>query len=239
MGPPARRRGRASLMVHRRDGGEKGPDAALAACPPGPRARDARRRQLSRTEEARPMTLQEITDGVTELAQLDLDAIAAYDRALAALDDGPIAHQLAGFKLDHQRHVLELSQLLLAAGRSPPEARPDVKGAILGGVTALRSRLGTEQALAAMRTNESLTTSTYARMLARPFPPDVLEAVRRGYADEQRHLSWIERALDQRLWEQEAGAGISSAGTGPALRLRRGGAPRLRSGRTGVRARSA
>ena len=81
-----------------------------------------------------------------------------------------------------------------------------MKGTILGGVTALRSRLGTEQALEAMRSNEQLTTSSYARALARPFPEDVLEVVRRGAADEQRHLSWIERAIDQRLWEQDAGA---------------------------------
>jgi rubrerythrin len=80
-----------------------------------------------------------------------------------------------------------------------------VKGTLLGTVTALRSRLGTEQALHAMRGNEQLTTSTYARMLAKPFPDDVLEVVRKNFADEQRHLAWIERALDQRLWEQ-AGA---------------------------------
>jgi hypothetical protein len=54
-----------------------------------------------------------------------------------------------------------------------------------------------------MRTNEQLTTSSYARALAKPFPDAVLEIVRRGDADERRHLAWIERALDERLWERD------------------------------------
>jgi hypothetical protein len=151
------------------------------------------------------MTNQEIGDDLVELVQLDVDAVLAYDRAIGAIGEGAVATELSGFKLDHQRHILELSRALLALNRQPPQAKPDVKGTLLGTVTALRSRFGTEQALHAMRGNEQLTTSTYARMLAKPFPDDVLELVRKNFADEQRHLAWIERALDQRLWEQ-AGA---------------------------------
>lgn len=153
------------------------------------------------------MTNEEIARELSALVQLDVDAVLAYDRAIGAIGDGSVARELAAFKLDHQRHVLELSQLLLGMGIAPPEAKPDLKGSILGSVTGLRSRLGTGQALHAMRTNEQLTTSTYARALAKPFPDDVLEVIRRADADERRHLAWIEKALDQRLWElDEAGA---------------------------------
>jgi rubrerythrin len=152
------------------------------------------------------MTNQEIAEALEELVHLDVDAVLAYDRAIGVIGEGTVATELAAFKLDHQRHILELSQALLGMSRKPPEAKPDVKGTILGGVTALRARLGTHQALEAMRTNEQLTTSTYARMLAKPFPPDVLELVRKNYKDEQRHLAWIERAIDERIWEREAGA---------------------------------
>jgi hypothetical protein len=154
------------------------------------------------------MTIQEMADGLAELVQLDIDAVLAYDRAIGHLEPGATATQLAAFKLDHQRHVLELSKLLLGLNRTPPGEKPDLRGAILGGMTAFRARLGREQALQAMRSNEQLSTATYARMLAKPFPSDVLEAVRRSAADEQRHLEWIERALDQRIWEQDVGAGI-------------------------------
>src|SRR5512138_375146 len=152
------------------------------------------------------MTNQEIATELAALVQLDVDAVLAYDRAVAALGEGLVARELSRFKLDHQRHVLEVSQLLLGMGVSPPEAKPDLKGSILGSLTGLRSRFGTEQALQAMRTNEQLTTSSYARALAKPFPEDVLAVVRRGDADERRHLTWIEKALDQRLWEADEAA---------------------------------
>lgn len=155
------------------------------------------------------MTNQEIAEELSSLVQLDLDAVLAYDRAIEAIGDGWIMNELARFKLDHQRHILELSKVLLDMKVKPPASRADVKGAILGGVTGVRARLGTEQALKAMVPNEELTTSTYARAMAKPFPDDVLELVRKNYGDEQRHLAWIRRALDQRLWEQESsGAGI-------------------------------
>lgn len=152
------------------------------------------------------MTNQEIGDELKRLVQLDVDAVLAYDRAISAIDESPIATTLAGFKLDHQRHVLELSQALLGLGITPPEAKPDLKGSILGGLTAVRSRLGSEQLLQAMKSNEQLTNSSYASAVAKPFPDELLEVVRRGYADEQRHLAWIERQLDTRSWE---GTGVS------------------------------
>jgi hypothetical protein len=152
------------------------------------------------------MTHQEIQEELSALVQLDVDAVVAYDRAISAIGQGEVAAQLGTFRLDHQRHVLELSQAMLDLGLPMPAAQPDVKGALLGGLTGLRARLGTEQALVAMRSNEQLTTSSYARALAKPFPEAILEAVRRGAADEQRHLAWIERAIDGRIWE---GAGAA------------------------------
>ncbi len=147
------------------------------------------------------MTQQEIVDELTKLVQLDVDAIAAYDACISAVGGGLIASELSLFKIDHQRHVLEVSQKVLALGRTPPEVKPDVKGGIIGALTAIRSRFGPEQALQAMRGNEQLTNAVYAKALAKPFPDDILDVVRRGANDEQRHLAWIERAIDQRLWE--------------------------------------
>lgn len=148
------------------------------------------------------MTNQEIADEVRRLFQLDVDAVLAYDRAIAAVSEGMVANALAEFRLDHQRHVLELSKAMLDLGANPPEAKPDLKGTILGGFTAVRARFGTEQMLQAMRSNEQLTNGSYATALAKPLPEDVLAIVRKGYADEQRHLAWIEKTLDARSWEE-------------------------------------
>ncbi len=147
------------------------------------------------------MRQQEIIEELEKLYQLDIDAIAAYDAAINAVGPGAISRELSVFQIDHQRHVLELAQAFMGLGRNPPEVKPDVKGGVIGAITAVRSRLGPEQALLAMRGNEQLTNTVYAKALAKPLPPGLLEIVRRNQGDEQRHLAWIERAIDTRLWE--------------------------------------
>jgi hypothetical protein len=151
------------------------------------------------------MKQQEIIEELTKLYQLDVDAIAAYDAAISGIGAGTISSELSVFKLEHQRHALELAQLFLGMGTTPPAVKPDVKGGVIGAITAIRSRFGPEQALQAMRGNEQLTNTVYAKALAKPFPEEIREVVRRGHGDEQRHLAWIERAIDSRLWES-AGA---------------------------------
>jgi hypothetical protein len=147
------------------------------------------------------MTGQEIVAELVSLAQLEVDAVVAYDGAIAAMGEGTVARELSGFKVDHERHIVDISQALLAMGKTAPQLKPDLKGSILGSMMGLWSRLGTARALQAMRANEQLTTSSYARALAKPFPEHLLAIIRRGDADERRHLAWIERALDQRAWE--------------------------------------
>ncbi|HZZ86080.1 MAG TPA: ferritin-like domain-containing protein [Anaeromyxobacteraceae bacterium] len=149
------------------------------------------------------MNQREISELLRDLIQLDVDAVHAYDQSMRALDGTVVQGTLAEFRLDHQRHVLELSQALLARGEAPPPFSSDVKGFVLEGFTALRALAGVEGALLAMRGNEQLTNTTYARALAKPLPAELLSLVRRNYADEQRHLAYIESALDGRIWEGE------------------------------------
>ncbi len=147
------------------------------------------------------MTERDIAAQLRELIQLDVDEVHAYDQAMGALDATAVQGTLAEFRLDHQRHILDLSQALLARGETPPPFSPGVKGFMLEGFTALRSMTGMEGALQAMRSNEQLASASYAQALAKPFPAELLAIVRRNYADEQRHLAYIESALDGRVWE--------------------------------------
>ena len=65
---------------------------------------------------------------------------------------------------------------------------------------------GTELTLKAMRSNEEVLNKTYAHHVALDFPDDIKEVIRGNYGDEQRHLAWIEQALQSRLWETGVGA---------------------------------
>jgi rubrerythrin len=61
--------------------------------------------------------------------------------------------------------------------------------------------MGTESALKAMRSNEKLTNRTYDNALDLEMPADVRAVVSGNRDDERRHLEFIERCLEQRLWE--------------------------------------
>ena len=63
--------------------------------------------------------------------------------------------------------------------------------------------MGTEGALKAMRGNEKVTNAIYDRALGWDLPPEVRTVIERNRDDERRHLSYIEGALNQRIWEKK------------------------------------
>ena len=152
------------------------------------------------------METKEMLEKVSSLVQLDIDAIHAYEQAIEKVDVQSVKNQLVSFKMDHQRHVRELSDVMRRHGGQPPEYTPDFKGFLIKGFTALRSITGTEGALKAMRTNEELTTSTYDNATRMAFEKDVQEVVERNRDDEHRHLEYIKQCIDGRVWEREEAA---------------------------------
>ncbi len=137
------------------------------------------------------------------LAQLDVDAIGTYDAALKRVDVPVLMEQLGEFKADHERHVQNLNGLITRYGGEPVKFKPDLKGAVLKGFTAITSMMGNEAALIAMVGNEELTTRTYQAALKMEWSPDEKAVIESHYADEQRHLAWIKDAAKSRRWAEE------------------------------------
>lgn len=142
---------------------------------------------------------------LTRLYSLEIDAAQAYAAAVAAVSPGPVHDELSLFGLEHQRHVIELHQAILALGYHAPEVTPDVKGVVIGALTPLRRRLTLEDVLEGIRGNEQLTNTLYAKALASPLPAETRELLERLRSDEQQHLAWAERMVSRRVWLQ-AGA---------------------------------
>lgn len=138
---------------------------------------------------------------LNDLIALDRDAIGAYQAAIDRVDVESIRSRLSEFQGDHHRHVDDLSRVVSRLGGTP-RARPDAKGFVLKGFTAITSMMGNEAALRAMQGNENLTNRTYADALKLQWPPDIRTLLESNYRDEQRHLAWIEDALRNRIWEQ-------------------------------------
>jgi uncharacterized protein (TIGR02284 family) len=139
---------------------------------------------------------------LVSLVQLDIDAVHAYEKAIEKIEIGEVKETLIRFKEDHVRHIADLSPLIRDNGGEPPEFKPDFKGLLIQGFTALRSSTGTEGALKAMKMNEKLTNSTYEKALSWELPEDVRRVVQRNRADEETHLRYVERVIERKIWEQ-------------------------------------
>ena len=54
-----------------------------------------------------------------------------------------------------------------------------------------------------MLANENLTNAKYqAAVDLEDLPESARAVIRQNWSDEQRHLSWIRAALDQKIWER-------------------------------------
>jgi len=138
---------------------------------------------------------------LNDLLMLDHDAVDAYEQAIKRFNQSGCRTQLTAFQADHRRHIADLKDCIVRYGGRPKDRR-DVKGFFMKGMTALQSMAGDEMALKAMLSNERFTNSRYAEAMHDvSFPDDVRELVAKNRADEARHLDWIEKAIDRRVWE--------------------------------------
>lgn len=147
------------------------------------------------------MTNADIIEELCDLIRFDHDAIGAYDEAIDGVTEPGIQSQLTAFRGDHVRHVEELSAIVRRLGGTPPET-PGVRGIVRKTMTKVAGLAGTEAILLAMRSNEDALNLQYGKRAKLAFPPDILEVVERGFADEQRHLGWVKTALRDRPWEK-------------------------------------
>lgn len=133
---------------------------------------------------------------LTDVVELDYDAVAAYQEAIARLDDGAAKAKLQEFQRDHERHISDLSEVIRKEGGTPPDSG-DFKKVLTKGKVQLADLAGDDAILKAMKTNEDQTTSKYESMVEEDFPSHIHTLLKRGLEDERRHRAWIETTLKQ------------------------------------------
>lgn len=146
-------------------------------------------------------TSQEFRKKLESLAQLDIDAVHAYTAAIERISLSEVKDQLTQFRGDHERHISNLTPLIVRLGGKTPTGNPDFKGYLIQGFTAIRSMMSNEQALKAMRGNEELTNRTYAEALELEFPEEIRQVVQLNRNDERRHLEYINKCIEEKVWE--------------------------------------
>ncbi len=134
---------------------------------------------------------------LTDLLQLEYDALPAYSVAIAGLRRPDLRDALEAYRADHERHVRDLSAQIRRLG-GVPLALPHLPTGLLKLAVQMAGLPGGDRTvLLAFVSNEWQSQEKYARYAAQPYPPELAALLRRHAADEARHYAWACGALEE------------------------------------------
>jgi uncharacterized protein (TIGR02284 family) len=139
---------------------------------------------------------EEIIGKLSNVVQLDFDAIAAYKAAIERLDKSDYKTIMRKFLADHERHVENLSEVIRRKGGEPPTSG-DIKQILTKGQVIIGGLAGDQAILKAMKLNEDQTNNMYGDMVKEQFPEDVHQLLLDGLADERRHREWLTNTIER------------------------------------------
>lgn len=148
------------------------------------------------------METNELFNKLNSLIRLDNDALVSYRKAVESISDPLLATEISRFQADHERHVEDLSSMVKKLGGMSATKETDIRGLFLGSATTLQSILGVEGLLKALHTGEKLTNKDYEEAVKWDVPTEVNALLAKNYQDEQRHITFIEKALRDKIWEK-------------------------------------
>lgn len=135
-------------------------------------------------------------DALKELTELDYAAVEAYEAAIERLENPQYKKKLQEFKMDHERHIKELSDLLEKSNHEAPQGSPLGKELLTKGKVILANLAGDKAILNAMKSNEIDTNTAYERMNDRQDKwSDAKDILSRGLQDERTHKEWLEKTI--------------------------------------------
>jgi rubrerythrin len=136
-------------------------------------------------------------DAVSDLIELDYDAIEAYNVAIDKVENSIYREKLKKFREDHKRHVQDFSEFLKRHGKTAPSG-PSGKQWLTKGKVALANFLGDNTILKAMASNEIDTKEAYTRMQSREDKfADAKEIIKKGLDDETTHKMWLDEVIEK------------------------------------------
>jgi hypothetical protein len=140
-----------------------------------------------------PMIAQEsrLVAELNDLLQLDHDAVQAYTLAISLLQGEVYKETLRRFRGDHERHIIDLTELIRTHGGVPIQLPHLPSGVFKLAVQAAAAAGGDAEVLLAFRANERQVRDKYRRHAQRATLADVAEVLRRNASDEEAHFTWV------------------------------------------------
>lgn len=157
---------------------------------------------------------------LSDLLQLDHDAVQAYTVAIESMESAEHRETLVRFRADHERHVENLTGLIRAHGGIPIELPHIPTGLFKLAVQKAGAAGGDRAILLAFKANEGQVRDKYMRLAERETDPQAREILMHNASDEQVHYRWVSGVLE----EMGAGAGSTAGRVESAFEKVHGGA---------------
>ena len=141
------------------------------------------------------MNEKDLITALSNLVQLDIDAVHAYNQALKEIDDSIIRDRLLEFQEEHRVRIDTLSRLIAELGGKPPEQSKDFKGYVIEAFAAIRSFTGLKGALKGIKITEEITNRHYGEVVSWEAPSGIKESLRQYFSEEKVHLDYISSNL--------------------------------------------
>ena len=141
------------------------------------------------------MAEKDIIAVLSNLVQLDIDAVHAYSQAVKEIDDSIIRDRLLKFQEEHRARIDALSKIIADIGGNPPEQTKDFKGYVIEAFAAIRSFTGLKGALKGIKITEEITNRYYGEAVSQEMPSEVKRFLRTYFSEEKVHLDYISSNL--------------------------------------------
>lgn len=132
------------------------------------------------------------------LSQYEIDVVQAYRQAVPLLTEHtPVREEVDRMRADHERHILEMGEILRALGEVPPRYARDLRGYLMACMTALRTASQPENAVQAIQAIARAALDRYDRALQEDLPLEVAVNLSSNRATLARHLDTLAALLTQ------------------------------------------
>ncbi len=132
-----------------------------------------------------------------DLAELDFDAIEAYEAAINRLENSHYKNKLTEFKNDHVEHTRVINDFL-SRHKEEKITEPSAKSLLTKGKVVIADLFGEKAILSAMLSNEMDTNTAYENLSSHEhLDPDAAGFLHKGLQDEKKHKTWIESEVSK------------------------------------------
>lgn len=140
---------------------------------------------------------------IARAAQVEIEVLRSYDRAIKKVGHPGTADQLAQFRNEHAKHLQDLFASHQVARRFPRRLREEGRSRHEGFTGRVAMADDTEGALREVLAVEEVCSRGWDALTIDELTPKLGKLARRINEDERRHIRFLRRLIDTRVWDLE------------------------------------